>query len=343
MIVKNDTFDRTNTYLIMMPAEEVQKELFAQIKARTKTKLVDTISEILHLSQDAAYRRIRNEKLLNLDEIIILSQAFNLSIDNHISVASKTKVVPFHFPFVGLDFDFTAYLQSILQNLQLVKEAGGTIYYSAKDIPMFHCFQLPELTKFKLFYWLKTMLSRRDFVGVKYADYEPDAEQLAICKEIHEVYSKINSVEIWNYETIHGLTSQIAYYKTVGFMTGEEAELMLKSLTTLLEHLFTEAEMEHKSTIGKRSIQDSQNFRLFFNEVLAADNSIYAEMGDMKAAFMPHIILNYITTFDEDYCCYIKEVFESVMKKSTLISGVNEKDRSLFFNYIFDRINSSNV
>lgn len=326
-----------------MPAEEVQKELFAQIKARTKTKLVDTITEVLHLSQDAAYRRIRNEKLLNLDEIIILSQTFNLSIDNHISLASKTKVVPFHFPFTGMDFDFTAYLQSILQNVQMVKEAGGTIYYSAKDIPMFHCFQIPELTKFKLFYWLKTMLSRRDFVGVKFADYEPNQEQLRICAEINEVYSKINSVEIWNFETIHGLTSQIAYYKTVGFMTGEEAKSVLQCLTTLLQHLFVEAEMEHKSIIGKRSIEDSQNFKLFFNEVLAADNSIYAEMGDVKAAFMPHIILNYITTFDEDYCTYIKEVFESVMKKSTLISGVNEKDRSLFFNYIFDRINGVDV
>lgn len=328
---------------MMMPAEEVQKELFVQIKARTKTKLVDTISEVLHLSQDAAYRRIRNEKLLNLDEIIILSQAFNLSIDNHISVASKTKVVPFHFPFVGLDFDFTAYLQSILQNLQMIKEAGGTIYYSAKDIPMFHCFQIPELTKFKLFYWLKTMLSRRDYVGVKYANYEPDAEQLNICKEIQEVYSQVTSIEIWNYETIHSLISQISYYKTVGFMTTEEANSTLKSVTVLLEHLFVEAEMEHKSTIGKRSIQDSQNFKLFYNEVLAADNSIYAEVGDMKVAFMPHIILNYITTFDEDYCCYIKDVFESVMKKSTLISGVNEKDRSLFFNYIFDRINNVDV
>lgn len=326
-----------------MPAEEVQKELFSQIKARTKTKLVDTISEILHLSQDAAYRRIRNEKLLNLDEIIILSQAFNLSIDNHIAVASKTKVVPFHFPFMGLDFDFTAYLQSVLQNLQMVKEAGGTIYYSAKDIPMFHCFQIPELTKFKLFYWLKTMLSRRDFVGVRFGDYQPDEEQLRICNEIQEVYTQVSSVEIWNYETIHGLTSQIAYYKTVGFMTSEEANMMLGKVMDLLKHLFVEAEMEHKSIIGKRSIQDSQNFKLFYNEVLAADNSIYAEMGDVKAAFMPHIILNYVTTFDEEYCTYIKSVFESVMKKSTLISGVNEKDRSLFFNYIFDRINAADV
>ena len=325
----------------MMPAEEVQKELFAQIKARTTKKLVDTVSEVLHLSQDAAYRRIRNEKLLNLDEIIILSQTFNLSIDNQISVASKTKVVPFHFPFMGLDFDFTAYLQSVLQNAKMVRESGGTVYYSAKDIPMFHCFQISELTKFKLFYWLKTMLSRRDFVGVKFADYQPSEEQLRICDEIQKVYTQVNSVEIWNYETIHGLTSQITYYKTVGFMTAQEANSMLKCVKKLLEHLFVEAEMEHKSLIGKRSIQDSQNFKLFFNEVLAADNSIYAEMGEVKAVFMPHIILNYVTTFDHDYCSYIKAVFQSVMKKSTLISGVNEKDRSLFFNYIFERISAT--
>lgn len=323
----------------MVPAEEVQKELFVQIKARINTKLVDAICDILNLSQDAAYRRIRNEKLLDMNEIILLCQKFNLSIDNHIAVANKTKIVPFSFPFAGLDFDFTDYLKSILQNLLMVKEQGGTIYYSAKDLPMFHCFQIRELTKFKLFYWLKTMLSRRDFVGVKYSEFNPDPEHFQLCSEIHKTYAQINSVEIWNYETIHGLTSQISYYQTVGFIKKEEANNVLKKIYELLEHLFIEAEMEHKSLIGKRSLNQETNFKLFFNEVLAADNSIYAEMGDKKAAFMPHIILNYITTFDDDYCTYIKSVFESVMKKSTLISGVNEKDRSLFFNYNFDRIN----
>jgi len=45
-----------------------------------------------------------------------------------------------------------------------------------------------------------------------------------------------------------------------------------------------------------------------------------------------------MTTNNSQYCDYIKSIFESVIKKSTLISGVNEKDRKIFFNYNYKRI-----
>lgn len=324
----------------MAKASEVQQALFTQIKSLSDQKLVDVISESLNVSSDAAYRRIRNEKPLTIDEVIVLCKQFNLSIDNHIGLVSKTKIVPFSFPFDSLEFDFKTYLTSIYQNMAAVRQAGGTVYFSAKDLPMFHCFQLKNLTKFKLFYWQKTMLSRRKLVGVKYDDFKIDDEHYEICANIYDAYANVNSVEIWNYETIHGLISQISYYKTLGFISEDMMNILFDEVKRILEHLLYESELEHKCHINKKGIANTNNFKLFFNEVLAADNSIYAEFGEHKAAFMPSIILNYITSTDHDYCNYIKSVFESVMKKSTLISGVNEKDRSLFFNYNFDRLSS---
>lgn len=317
---------------------DVQSLLFEQIKSSNDEKLVDLLCDNLNISIDAAYRRIRNEKLLTIDEVVVLCKRFNLSIDNHIGLVSKTKLVPFSFPFSDLNFDFKDYLKSILLNLKTVQEAGGTVYFSAKDVPMFHCFQLKELSKFKLFYWMKTMLSRKDLVGVKFSEFELDDESLTICQAIADCYAKINSIEIWNYETIHGLTSQISYYKTIGFITPAEKTVLLDEVSRLLKHLQIEAELGKKFLLGKKEIAAVGDFKLLFNEVLAADNSIYAEFGNQKATFIPSIILNYITTYDEDYCNYIKSVFESVMKKSTLISEVNEKDRSLFFTYNFERI-----
>lgn len=321
--------------------EAVQKELLNRVKSRSSEKLVDVLCDALNLSIDASYRRIRGEKLLDLSEIIVLCNKFNISIDDMLSVAGNVKTVQFVFPFKDLDFDFTDYLKSVLQNLTMVKENNGHIYYSAKDLPLFHCFQSELLTKFKIYYWLKTMLSRRDLIGVKFDDFKLEDEQMELGKAIAQVYSDTNSTEIWNYETIHGLSSQVSYYLTVGFITKEQAKDLLNEIKSLLQHLFTAAELEQKFIVGKRKLGEEANFKLLFNEVLATDNSIYADMGELKAAFMPHIILNYITTFDEEYCDYIQNVFDSVVKKSTLISGVNEKDRSLFFNYAFDRIDKT--
>ena len=320
---------------------DIQKLLFKQIKESYSDSLVEVISETLNISSDSAYRRIRNEKALTIDEVVKLSLKFNISIDSYIGLVSKVKVVPFLFPFSNLDFDFKDYLQSILKNLLMVKSEGGCVYYSAKDLPLFHCFQIPELTKFKLFYFLKTMLSRKEMASVNYSDFEINPEQAEICAKIYEAYSQINSVEIWNFETAHSLIAQISYYHTIGFTTAEETKVLFEKVEILLRHLLDETENEQKTIIGRKSISNDTNFKLFFNEVLAADNSIYAEIGSKQAAFMPHIILNYITTFDVEYCNYIKDVFTSVMKKSTLISGVNEKDRNLFFRYNFDRLKTA--
>jgi hypothetical protein len=322
---------------------DIQKILFNQIKEQCSDSLVEEVSEVLNISPDSAYRRIRNEKALTFDEVARLSQKYNISLDALVGLVGKIKVVPFLFPFKNQDFDFKDYLESILKNMLMVKAEGGTIYYSAKDLPLFHCFQIPELMKFKLFYFLKTMLSRKEMVSVSFSEFEVNPEHAELCRKIYEAYSQINSVEIWNYETAHSLIAQISYYNTVGFTNQEETELLYEKVGSLLQHLLGEAENEQKTIIGKKAISNQSNFKLFFNEVLAADNSIYAEIGNRQAAFMPHIILNYITTFDVEYCNYIRDVFQSVMKKSTLISGVNEKDRNLFFKYNFERLNAAKL
>ena len=319
---------------------EIQNRIFEDLKKIVSGKFVEEISEVLCVSTDAAYRRIRNEKLLTIEETVRLCQHYQLSFDRYVGLENKVKTVPFLFPFPSLDFSFKAYLMSILQNMQKVKEMNGEVFFSAKDIPMFHCFQLPGLTKFKLFYWQKTMLGRSDLTGMTYSDYHPEKEMLDLCYQIYETYSNVRSTEIWNYETVHGLISQINYYHTIGYTSTEDTAELYEELKLLIKHLLIETETESKSIIGKRDLTKKQNFRLFYNEVLAADNSIYAEMGEQQVAFMPHIILNFIITSDKDYCDYIKEVFELVMRKSSLVSGVNERDRSLFFNYIFDRIKS---
>jgi hypothetical protein len=62
---------------------EFQEQLFAQIRENLPEhySLVDSVSEILSVSTDAAYRRIRGAKALDMDEIVVLCSHFNLSFD----------------------------------------------------------------------------------------------------------------------------------------------------------------------------------------------------------------------------------------------------------------------
>ena len=67
-------------------------------------------------------------------------------------------------------------------------------------------------------------------------------------------------------------------------------------------------------------------------------NIILAVTGDSKIVFLIHGTLNYLITTDERFCNYTYESMQNLMRKSVLISGMGEKERSKFFNILKNKI-----
>lgn len=316
----------------------IQNELLILIKEKTDVKLVDVLMETLHISLDSAYRRIRLEKIFTLDEIIKISNTFNISIDALISYNSSDSVL-FSFPFKSSQFNLEEYFSKILIHLQKIKDENGIIYYSAKDIPIFHFFQDKKLLAFKFHYWLNTMNHENDIVKKEFS-YELIPAKLAeLTRKIYSIYTQIRTHEIWNYETLTRTSSQITYYYEMGIITIKQAEELQLRLVDFIDHIEDECKVGKKYFIDNQPLSTDENYDLYYNEIIAADNSIYAEYGNIKESFLPHIVLNYMTTDNIQYSEYNKTVFDTVINKSTLISKVNEKDRRKFFNFNKDFVN----
>ena len=66
-----------------MNSVEIQIQLFNQIRSLLPAhiSLPDNIANLLKISIDSAYRRIRGEKELSFEELGLLCSAFNISID----------------------------------------------------------------------------------------------------------------------------------------------------------------------------------------------------------------------------------------------------------------------
>ncbi len=66
-----------------MDAKQIQTELFRIIRTRVNDQLplADTIAQVLGISTDSAYRRIRGEKEIGLEELSLLSTHFQISLD----------------------------------------------------------------------------------------------------------------------------------------------------------------------------------------------------------------------------------------------------------------------
>lgn len=310
----------------------IQEKLLDKIKEKSKEKLVDVLIKTLHISLDSAYRRIRLEKILTLDEIIKISNKFNISIDNLISHNSSESVL-FSFPFKSSQFNLEEYFEKILVHLKKVKDEKGTMYYSAKDIPIFHFFQDKKLLAFKFHYWLNTMNHKDELMEKEFSyDFLP-ASIASLTKKIYTIYTQIKTHEIWNYETLTRSSSQITYYYEMGIIDQTQARELQIRLIDFINHIEEECKIGKKYFIDNEPMSSEENYQLYYNEIMAADNSIYAEYGNNKESFLPHIVLNYMTTDNLQYSEYNKSVFDNVIHKSTLISKVNEKDRRRFFNF----------
>ncbi|MCX6182935.1 MAG: hypothetical protein NT150_13510 [Bacteroidetes bacterium] len=325
---------------------QVQREIFEEIKEkikRTDTSLVDDLAALLNVSTDSAYRRIRCDKFITIDELEKICRHYKISYDKHLAHLDENNVV-FKVALKKETLSFDAFLTGILADLKQINSyPDHKLIYSAKEIPIFHFFQIPELAAFKMFYWMKTLFQLPEYENVSFSPDFVSPKYLELSKQLSEEYSNANTYEIWNHESIHSILAQIEFYFESGFMSREMALKILDKVRELVVHIKKQAGVEYKFPLKGSSPAKPRNYYLFNNEIILSDNTIYAQYGSESKCYIPHALLYYMSTTDQKYCDHIHNVFNGVISKSTMISGVAEKHRSIFFNYLLQRIEEKKI
>lgn len=323
-----------------MPEKKIQEYLFQRIKEALPPgrPLVETISEVLHISYDSAYRRIRGETLLVLEEAKILCQQYAISLDQLLTLRSNSIV----FESVEMNHganDFKTYLKGVLERLkQLNTFKQKSIIYLTKDLPVFYQFCYRPVFAFRYFSWTKALFRQQGSIPTKFF---PDCLPLdieALGAEIMSVYSKIPSVEIWNKESINNILQQISHCQEAGLVTEGDAREIYDGLRKTLEHLQIQAEYGCKFLPGEEPRTKKDNYQLFYNRVGLGENIILTTYDDYKALYFDYDMLNYLTTTDETFCNGAFLRMQTIMQKSTLISSSSEKQRTVFFNLLFAKL-----
>ena len=308
------------------------------------TSLVSELSDVLEISTDSAYRRMRGETLLTIDEITHLCEHFHISFDAFSKV--KTGTVTFTFsPIESKAEHFAQYLDNLLKDLTLIASAKeSSIVYACQDIPVFHHYNYPELANFKIFYWMRTIMNLSDLNRVKYDGDFQFTELLEVGKKIYDTYSKIPSVEVWTESTIKSTLKQIGFYWESGVFDSKDVALRVcASLSKEIDDLQQMAEVSSKRTeelavslesAGKQEdIKDSENknYKLYVSDIELTNNCVLVNIGATQAVHIGHFSFSTMSTKNETYCKKTESWLNNIIKKSTLISGVSEKQRFQFF------------
>ncbi|MEX2595792.1 MAG: helix-turn-helix transcriptional regulator [Salibacteraceae bacterium] len=327
-----------------MAQEDIQVRFFQYLKEKLAPglTLVDELAELLCVSNDSAYRRIRGETSLSMNELSKLSKHFGVSIDKMIGSDSST--VSFNFqPLNESSFNFMDYLRSIRQQMTFIHEADEKeVVYMANEIPLFHLMHAPELAAFKLFFWQKTILDFSSFTNKKFKLGQKNVDVNEVSRNIRDLYCRIPSVEIYHAETIDTTLKQIEYYYVTGYFEDRsEAMILLERLKKLVDHIKAQCEVgfKFKPTEDGNPPQHvpyvkEGNYVVYHNEVLHTDNTILVRMGDRYLSFLTSNGISSLSTTSEWFYESTSNALSILKRRSTLISGTSEKERnSVFLNY----------
>jgi hypothetical protein len=325
-----------------MPNYQSQEFLFQRIKELLPphASLVDTVANILHVSSDSAYRRIRGETPLVLDEARELCQHFKISLDHLLNV--KTGSTLFHDIRVDLkNYSYEKYLTDLIKQVEYINSfIHKEIIYLNKDMPLFHIFYFKPLMAFRYFFWMKTIILHPDFAEKDFSMdcLPPEIEKLST--ELVSCYTKVPSIEIWNTESINAVIAQIEFYKDSGyFSSSDDIKIIYEALQETFYHLKAQAEYGSKFLPDENPEIKKKNFKFFYNRVALGDNNILVVTDRIKTLFVNYMGLNYMTTRDEMFCDAAYNDLQNLMKKSTLISETGEKQRNIFFGIMINKIN----
>lgn len=324
-----------------MPSYQSQEFLFHRIKELIPphASLVDTVAEILHVSSDSAYRRIRGETPVVLDEARELCRHFKLSLDQLLDVQGGATL--FQNMRINLkNYSYEKYLTDLIRQVEYVGSfIHKEVIYLTKDVPLFHCFYYSPLIAFRYFFWMKTIIQHPDFLDreFEFNCISPEIEKLS--RELARTYTRLPSAEIWNTECINAAIIQIEFYKDSGyFSSSADIKKVYESLEETMLHLKNQVEYGCKFMPEENPESKKENFNFFYNRIILGDNTVLTVTDRTKSVFINYDALNYMVTRDEAFCNPFYDDLKMLMKKSTLISQTGEKQRNIFFGNLLNKI-----
>lgn len=310
-----------------------QQKFVAQLKSVVSPhiSIVDELADLLGISTDSVYRRLRCQSAFSFDEVALIAQTFGVSLDG--MLGNPSKQVSFQFsPMYSEPVNFENYFRFFSNYLnELAGSKGTRIIYAAQDVPVFRHFSFPNLSAFKNFYWSKAVLNHPNFAGQKFNPSVVPAAIIEMNKQTFKTYRKISRTEIWSEETLSSTLKQVEFFWDSGLFEDREQAL---TVTAELHQMMLELEQECETGLHDTA-DDRADFKLYNSEVFIGNNSVYIDPGNSgheARVFLGYNTFNSINTYNAALARETMHWVENLIKKSVLLSGTGEKQRAIFFN-----------
>ena len=311
------------------------QELFLKAirqKTSKSASLIEEIAGVLEISYDASHRRISGKSKFSIGETIKLAGHFNISLENLFSTREKV-IIEKTIEIENLK-DMLQYFKSSSENIEaLTKNKKTTLFYSAKDIPLFYFMDGTILSKFKAFVWLNLLNSNQKKVA--FENFVIDESFSEYMQKLKKIYENTFVNEVWNDTTINSSLQQILYFYEAGLLNLKSANALCIDLKRIINLIKTKCN------------EPDDKFSIYYNELILLNNNMLIETDEKLTMFVPYTLLGYFITDNEESCKNVHHFFKQQIINSIPLRQSGIKEQNLFFNrairkidYYVEKINS---
>lgn len=291
-----------------------------------KDKVVSVVSDILCLSREAVYRRLRGDVRFSLEEASLIALKLDVSIDSLVGLKNKEKSL-IRLNFLEQEKDFRVkYFEKVNEQVALfesvTKKFDDSVLTSAFNrLPYTLFLHYENLSKFRLFKWGYQMGALQN---ERFKDLILSEELFAAQKKLVQKSRNINrTCFILSPTVFDSLIKEINYFYYLNLIDKDDMSVIKKELNGLLE------EMENLAITGSFNSKSSVYF--YLSDLDLAFSNLLFKYGQYYYTYVNIYDLGGIESQNQRLCEYQEMWIEGQRRYSKLITESNEIERHRFF------------
>ncbi len=306
----------------------INSELISILKQKTPPgeNAVNILTDIIPLSKEAAYRRLRGDIPLSLEEAVRICQKFNISLDLLMNVQQANKYsFNLHalFETDGIENYYLMMKQSLDKLSETVKDPTINAQYTfvRNIMPELFVFKYDSIIKIFLFRWLYQIIPGH--FPQKMIDIKPPQKLIEVMRQFSVMSQRISASLIIDSVAFTDFIRDITYWRELNMVSEEEISQLKKDVLAALK------EMEMAASEGK--FKSGYPFTLYVSHILIDSSYTLFKIPDYEVCSVNIYGLNCLTCTNPKVLANQEVWMDYLIRNSTLVSKSGKLTRIEYF------------
>jgi len=298
-------------------------------------KIISRLEEILDISQQSIYRRLRGEIPFTFEEVMKIALNLSFSLDEiigkHHHKGTFLDLESFLKEEMGITGVYNDFIDKVVGMMNETSTTTDTTLVSARNkFPLSLLLRYEGLTRFKYF---KVLHLQEEAFSTPFSEVILTSENKQSIKRYMFDYKRISRIElIVDNNTLLSMIKEITYFYKRKLISDSELAILQSELLELIDYL------ERIMSEGKNDV--GSHVACYLSTFNIETNYSYIQYGrKMLVKFWAYAEIPMIIS-DPRICLMQKDWLDSLKKYSTLITGSNELQRIQYLEMQREYINN---